>query len=196
MRKQFPLFQNHLDLAHGYWNDIIQPGDTVIDATCGNGHDSLALANMCLSNNSGTLYCLDLQDKAVNNTKQLLTENLSKNQMQHIRFFNQCHSQFPQEILPQSVRLIAYNLGYMPGGDKAFTTMLETTKTSLVNALELLLNSGLISITCYPGHPEGKKEEEALLEFTKSLSPKDWSCSHHRWMNRTASPSLVLIQKA
>jgi hypothetical protein len=40
---------------------VVKPGDVVVDATCGNGADSLALAHLALTDQSGKLYCIDIQ---------------------------------------------------------------------------------------------------------------------------------------
>ena len=75
-------------------------------------------------------------------------------------------------------------------------TETSSTLTDIKNALERICPGGVISITCYPGHPEGKREEEALLSFLSSLDPKFWSFTSTSWNNRNASPSLLLIQKS
>lgn len=193
--KQFPLFQSHLDLAHHYWRTLIKPGDTVIDATCGNGCDSLVLALAALQSDQGKLIAFDKQKEAINNTSQLLKKHLTLEQLSHIQLVHGCHSHFPSEIEKCSVKLIVYNLGYLPGGDKEVTTMRETTLSSIEHALELITPGGGISITCYPGHPAGFEEEEALSLYTASLNPFQWSICHHRWINRKKAPNLLLIQK-
>ncbi len=76
-RARFPLFQSHLDLAHDYWRRIVRPGDTVIDATCGNGADTLMLAKLALTESSGHLYALDIQESAIEETKQRLEKHSS-----------------------------------------------------------------------------------------------------------------------
>ncbi len=195
MYRQFPLFQSHLDLAHQYWETLVKKGDCVIDATCGNGHDSLFLAKLALCPKSGHLYALDKQKAAIESSKENLANHLDPRVYQRIAFAEGCHSTFPNEIQPHSVKLIVYNLGYLPGGDKSKTTKLDSSLVSIRNAQKLIANGGAISITCYPGHPEGKVEEDALLEYSQSLDPKQWSCCHHRWTNRKNAPSLLLIQK-
>ena len=58
MHSSFSLFRSHLDLAHQYFESLLNIGDFVIDATCGNGHDTLALARdnerkvVCVGNSS------------------------------------------------------------------------------------------------------------------------------------------------
>lgn len=190
MRPLFPLFQSPLDLAALYWKKIIQPNDVVIDATCGNGYDTLKL-----SRSAHRLYSFDIQKEAIAQTRLLLEKELSPEELKKVYLEQRCHSTFPNEIKPQTVRLIVYNLGYLPGGNKSFTTTESLTLESLKAAQLLLIEGGVISITCYPGHEEGSKEQETLLEYTKTLSPKEWSCCHHVWVNRNKSPSLLLIQK-
>lgn len=193
MRHSFPLFQSHLDLAHRYWQGVLCPGDLCLDATCGNGHDTLILARLVTE--KGTLYAIDIEQKAIDATTKLLHEHLSEGALPRLKFDLGCHSSLPQEILPESLKLIVYNLGYLPGGNKQKTTHTQTTLTSLHHALLLLKKGGCISVTAYPGHEEGKREEEALIDFFKTLPPQEWNVCHHRFCNRKDSPSLFMIQR-
>jgi hypothetical protein len=190
------LFQSHIDLAHTIWEKIVRPGDTVVDATSGNGHDTLALAKMALTKNEGRLFALDLQKDALASCETKLREHLADPILSRVKLLEQCHSQFPEEIKPGTVSLIVYNLGYLPGGDKSKTTKADTTLQSLQKALLLIQEGGCISITCYPGHSEGLLEEEKLLDFAMQLDPSRFSICHHRWVNRKKSPSLLLIQRS
>ncbi len=195
MRPSFPLFQSHLDLAHSYWSKIVLIGDTVIDATCGNGHDTLKLCQLALSSDKGKVYSIDIQGEAIKSADLFLATHLSSDLRKRVVLEQRCHSTFPECIHPQEVRLIVYNLGYLPGGDKSKTTETLTTLQSLRKAEELLQPGGVISLTCYPGHSEGAKEQEAILDYVSQLSPKEWSCCQHQWLNRQQSPRLLLIQK-
>lgn len=194
MRHLFPLFQSHLDLAHHYWQRLVQPGDCVIDATCGKGWDTLALARLALIPNAGMVYGLDIQEAAIAATRARLHAALDPNSFTRVHLYQQSHHHFPEEISAESIRLIVYNLGYLPGGDKSLTTQVDTTLQSLERALALLQGGGCISLTAYPGHREGEKEQRALIDFASALDPTLWSCCHHCWLNRQASPSLMLIQ--
>ncbi len=195
-RPLFPLFQSHIDLAHAYWERIVLPGDSVIDATCGNGHDTLLLAKIALQEGAlGKVIAIDTQQKAIETTKERLFNHLTEQQFKSVDFRHQSHESFPSEIRPGTIKLITYNLGYLPNGDKTITTKTSTTIQSIENALNLICEGGAISITCYPGHPEGLLEEQALFHFVTNLQPQEWSCCHHRWLNRSKSPSLLLLQK-
>ena len=116
MRKTFPLFQSHLDLAHFYWSQLIHIGDTVIDATCGNGHDTIILGQLALSKEKGRVYAFDIQQEAIESAKNYLSSHFEKDLFGRIDFQIHCHSTFPSSLQAGSVKLIAYNLGYLPGG--------------------------------------------------------------------------------
>ena len=191
MRSQFPLFNTPIDLAHHFWKGLlITSGDVAIDATCGNGKDSLALAQL-LQPLDGKLLCIDIQEKAIENTRALLQKELP-DFARNVHFYQQSHEKLPAT---NAVKLIVFNLGYLPSGDKSLTTKVDSTLQSIQNALEILSLGGVISITCYPGHLEGKKEEEALLKYLSNLDPIHFCFTRFFWSNRNASPSLFLVQK-
>jgi hypothetical protein len=50
---------------------------------------------------------------------------------------------------------VAFNLGYLPGGDKQLKTGAETTLRALKAASNVLQAGGLISVVAYTGHPGG-----------------------------------------
>jgi hypothetical protein len=187
MRANYSLFQSHLDLAHAYWKELILSEDVVIDATCGQGFDSEVLAQLLPKR----IYLFDIQREAIVATQQRL-----RTQPIELQFHQVCHSAIAEYVAKNSVKLIVYNLGYLPGGNKQVTTQADTTVQSVRCALDLLQEGGAISITCYPGHEQGAIEENALLQFCERLSPQDWNICWHRFLNRRAAPSLLLLQKA
>jgi hypothetical protein len=172
-----------LKLAHQIWKSHLRPGNIAIDATCGNGYDTKVLSRFNLAH----LYVFDIQTKALNSTKSRVGE--SKNISYHL----ECHSTLSPVKDP--IDLIVYNLGYLPGGDKSLTTNVQTTIKSIETGMVLLNPGGLISCMLYPGHTEGAREESALLSLVANFSPKKFQVSHHRSINRSKAPSLLLIQK-
>lgn len=185
----------HLSLAHHYWQSYLKNGDIVVDATCGNGLDTLALAKLALTSETGKVYALDIQAEAIKSTKEYLKKNLPDDLFERISLIQGCHSRFPAELARNSVHLIVYNLGYLPKGNKSLTTQVETTLESIQKARNLLAPQGLISIMCYPGHEEGEREEIALKEMLKMWDSHEWNCCYHQWVNRPKSATLFLIRK-
>lgn len=172
----------HIAFAHSFWETLLKPDDVAIDATAGNGHDTLFLSKLL---RQGKLYAFDIQEQAIKQTQLKLEPTGCQ-----IELLCCSHATFPPHILPASVRLIVYNLGYLPGGDKKITTLTSSTLTSLTNALPLIKPGGAISLTLYPGHPEGAYEAQAVLAFAKNL--KGWKIEHKCW---SSSPSVLLMTK-
>ncbi len=176
--------KQHLMCAHNYWKNRVRPGDLVIDATVGNGQDTLFLAT--LLKGEGVLIGYDIQQEALNQA-QLHLYNLPTHERQNIILKCQSHAEFEE----QKAHLIVYNLGYLPGGDKKITTRVETTVQSIKKAL---LIAEAISITCYPGHEEGRREQSALLDLVQALPSNQWNACFHQWLNRPLSPTLLWLQ--
>lgn len=169
----------HLDQAYLYWKNLLKPSDRVIDATCGNGKDSLRLAELVPE---GHVYALDIQEIALQKAKKLIPYS-------NMSYLHQSHTQLPAGAF----KLIVYNLGYLPGGNKDLTTLTSTTLESLEKAAQLIVIGGGLSITCYPGHPEGALEEEAVQGWVRGLDSNNWLIAHHFW--REKSPSLFFAIK-
>lgn len=171
----------HLSLAQRYWQDLLQPADLAIDMTCGNGHDTLFLANL-----GAQVIGFDIQEAAIQATRALVP---------NATLFHCSHDKLEQTPLPCPPKLIVYNLGYLPGGDKAIVTKRSTTMASLQQAIRLIDAGGAISVMCYPGHEEGLKEEQEMVAFVSQLPSLQWSVSHHQWINRLRSPSLIWLTR-
>jgi tRNA1(Val) A37 N6-methylase TrmN6 len=180
-------------LAHRYWEDLLDPSDTAIDATCGNGKDTLKLAQLLPK---GHVIALDIQQKAIEKSSLFLKNHLPSEALERISLFHQSHTDFPPIVYTYKIKLIIYNLGYLPGGgDKKITTQQVTTLESIKKSFNLLTPGGALSIICYPGHPEGAREEESLLEEARALDPLLWTVCYHQWLNHYHAPSLLLIKK-
>lgn len=186
-------FRPHITVGHTCWKRLVKPGDTVIDATCGNGHDTLCLAQLALTSDAGHVFAIDIQPEAIKATQKRLQSHLPEQVYNRVNFLCQGHEQL--SMVPQkSVKLIVYNLGYLPGGDRSKTTKTETTLESISQALGLITSDGFISIACYPGHEEGKKESAAILNYLNSMISSCVLCAHIRYMNCQQAPHLYFVR--
>lgn len=175
-----------VDWAHEYLRGVVQPGDHVVDATVGNGHDTLFLAR--LVGPEGRVDGFDIQLTAIQETRHRL---------EHSGVLGHCHlhhcgHEHLSQVLPVTsagqVRAIVFNLGYLPGADKACITRTDTTLTALDQALELLPPGGRLVVVTYPGHPGGDAETTAVAEKLTALPPQNWSVQHVHTINRTTRP--------
>jgi hypothetical protein len=153
---------NHLLRAHAAWKALLSPSDLAIDATAGGGKDARVLADIL---SEGELAIFDIQEKALAQTQERL-----KGAPARIQLHRACHSTIGSVAWPRPPRLIVFNLGYFPSGNHLITTRVETTRLALEASMKLLTppNGGFLSVTFYPGHPEGAREEQELLPL---LSP-------------------------
>ena len=100
-----------------------------------------------------------------------------------------------------SASLVVFNLGYLPGGDKTIVTTAEGTERALLAAERAVGAGGCVSVTLYPGHEEGRLEEERVLAHASQLPQGMWSVYHCNWLNQRSkrtgirAPSLVLLQR-
>lgn len=159
--------QVHLELEK-----TIRPGDTVIDATAGNGHDTLAKARLVGS--SGKVIAIDRQAAAIASTRSRLQEN---GQLAVCELIEGDHANILHALLAKhraSVAAITFNLGYLPGGEKTITTSPISTLRALDAAKSLLKDGGILLVTAYRGHSGGLAEAKEVAIWMRSLSPEDW----------------------
>lgn len=179
---------SHIDIAHFILSRHVRKGDTVIDATCGNGNDTLHLANLALTPKTGLVYCFDIQEDAINATKNRLKSHPF---FDRIVFSHSSHTNLP-ECTPS---VIVYNLGYLPGGDPSLTTQTEETFFSLDKGLSLLKPGGALSITFYPGHPEGARELSHAQIWSESVRDQGFKIFIYNNFFDTYAPQLWIVKK-
>ena len=176
-------------LAADVLKSAVREGDTVIDATMGNGHDTLFLCG--LVGDQGRVIAFDVQKQAVENTKKRLEE---AGMLSRASLYCLGHEHMAQ--IAQSARAVVFNLGWLPGGDKRVTTRWETTKAALQSALRLLLPQGVLVLCAYPGHAEGERERQNLMDFFSALRPQEFNVLHQKFLNAgPGAPECFVIQK-
>lgn len=164
----------------------LSPGDTVIDATCGNGHDTAAMAKM----GAGTIYAFDVQDSAIRSTKETLTkENIP---LEHVHLILDSHENMCNYI-NEKVQVIVFNLGYLPSANKEVTTQTASTLKAVKAAMQLLKKDGLICISMYSGHHGGTEEKQALLDFAETLDSRTWHVAYINMKNQRNHPPEILL---
>ena len=142
----------------------VRPGETVIDATVGNGHDTVFLAN-CVGE-GGRVIGFDIQERALELTRCRLLENGIA--LERVSLFSRGH-EFMGECVTGPVGAVMFNLGYLPGGDHSITTQTAGTVSALEQAWKLLRPGGLISMLCYRGHPGALDETNAVRRWLEAF---------------------------
>ena len=181
-------------LAQELLHSRLSAGDLVMDATMGNGHDTLFLWKRVQP--TGKVIAFDVQPQAISSTKALLLANGWDGTKSSIDLVLESHRHFTRYI-DRPLKAVMFNLGYLPGSDRKITTNWSEMKP----VMDLLVNQHLavgacVSIVSYPGHQAGKAEQTELLRYVRKLPSKTWGVLEIVRSNVTdAAPMLIIIEK-
>lgn len=177
---------SHL-LIQNYINNYKHENMVLVDATCGRGNDTIFMAN--LVKEFGHIFSYDIQEEAINYTKDVLINNNINNVTLKLK-----SHEFIDE---DSIDLVIFNLGYLPSGDKSITTKSDTTLNGLKKMINrIALNDNmLIILVLYPGHTEGKIESDLIDNYLFNLSSKQYLVTKYQNYNRPTSPFILTISK-
>ena len=177
---------NQIKLAHSIWQTYLIANKNsslrVVDATCGNGHDSLFLSGF----ENVSLHCIDIQESAINSTKLRLSKQTNPN----TEFHHRSHDDL--SFIPGPIDLIVYNLGYLPGSNKKIITTKESTASSIKSAIKKLAPGGMISIMIYTGHSGGIDEKAAINDLLRDLKRNLTTSKYVNHLKPTC-PELIIL---
>ncbi len=169
-----------------------RPGCIAIDATAGNGFDTLFLALHI--GEHGSVFAFDIQQQAIENTRKRLSEAGLIDRVALICNGHESMAEHIPQLLHGFVDIIVFNLGYLPKADKSVITQESTTLQALKISLKLLSKEGYISILAYPGHPGGREETESVKTWARSLSKTSFNVFIHEPVNSgCTSPEWIEI---
>ena len=174
-----------LEMAHDFLSQVITPEDIVVDATMGNGYDTLFLAKLAKQ-----VYAFDIQEQALEKTSQRIQEAGLTN----VDLILQGHETVDQYVT--EVKAAIFNLGYLPSTDKSIITQPQTTLEALEKLCQVLVKGGRIAIMIYYGHEGGDIERDAVLDFVSQLPQQEYTATIYRTLNQINNPPfLVMIEK-
>lgn len=186
-------------LAQHYWNQLLEHkagGQSVfaLDATAGNGHDTLKLAEKV--GPKGRVWAFDVQADAIAASAERL---LSAGFEDRVELICADHAEWPLR-LPEDVKgrldLAVFNLGFLPGSASGRTTLSDSTLKALAPLADWLRPGGLLTVLCYPGHAEGAEETVAVKGWI-GKHRSDFSCwvQHVPQGCKAAPPELHVLMK-
>lgn len=183
------MFPPHpTDLLHLLLRSEIAAGDFAIDATAGNGHDTVFLAQAV--GKTGRVLAIDIQPQAITSTAaRLEIEGLRDRVSVHVG----CHSELAEIAGEEKPSAIIFNLGYLPGSDRSVITRTEKTLKALAAAVEILKPGGVLAVICYTGHEGGGEEAAAVENFIEGL-PKHRTARYGMLSGDKPAPFLLLTR--
>jgi len=169
---------------------IIKKGHVVIDATMGNGYDTVYLGN--LVGETGKVYAFDVQEEALTSTRKKVVRDNMEDRIELILDGHQNLDKYVKE----EVSCVVFNLGYLPRAKHMVITKPDTTLEAIKKSLELLKPNGIISIAAYIGHEGGLDEKNYICEYLDNLDQKQYNVLHMEFTNQINNPpQLILVEK-
>ena len=167
----------------------LYPGARAIDATMGNGQDTLWLCGQV--GETGRVYAFDVQQEAVERTRARLE---AAGMADRAELFHLGH-QHMSTVVQEPVDVVMFNLGWLPGAAHGVTTLTETTLQAVDVALSLLKPEGLLTICVYPGHEEGMRELIALHDWAAALDERRYDAMLRCYLNQPNDPPQLIAIK-
>ena len=173
-----------------FLDKIVQKGDVVIDATMGNGYDTIYLGNLVGEN--GKVYDFDVQEEAIKSTKKKVERD---NMTDRVELILDGHQNLDKYV-KEEVSCVVFNLGYLPRAKHVVITKPDTTLEAIKKSLKLLKPNGIISIAAYIGHEGGLEEKNYICEYLDNLNQNEFNVLHMQFTNQINNPpQLILIEK-
>lgn len=186
-----------LNFAHEWIAGTPVPavGAVAVDATVGNGHDTLFLAEWL--GPDGVVHGFDVQADALAEARRRCESATTPRAVIH---WHETGHEHAAAVLAQAgvvaVSAVMFNLGYRPGGDKTRVTRPDTTRAALDALSARLAPGGRLTVVAYPGHPGGREETDAVLAWAAGLEAATFTAAHHRWLNRGAHrPEVIALER-
>ena len=174
-----------LQMAHAFLEEVVTDEDIVVDATMGNGHDTLFLARLAKK-----VFAFYIQEQAVEQT----TKRLAEAKLDNVELLLTGHENVDQYV--ESIKAAIFNLGYLPSADKTVITQPHTTIQALEKLCQRLVAGGRIAIMIYYGHAGGDVERDAVLDFVSQLPQQEFTVALYKTINQINQPPfLVMIEK-
>lgn len=166
-------------------------GCTAVDATAGNGQDTVFMAEGV--GPDGRVYSLDIQEEALSNTSRLVS---GRGMSERVTTILGGH-QHMDSLVVAPVDAVMFNLGYLPGGSRKVVTAPDTTVAGIRAALSIIRPGGRISIIVYTGHPGAPEESLAVAELLSGLDEREFFVQRMVfWNSHKESPELYFVTRA
>ena len=179
--------------VHYILTNHLHEGGQAIDATAGNGYDTLFLAKQVGS--SGKVIAIDIQDCAIRSTREKLE---SADLIDRVKLVTDDHAAALGKLIVndhEKVAAITFNLGYLPGSDKSIQTRAESTEEALAASIQLLSPGGYLCVTAYRGHAGGTAEAMTVEAFMCKSQMEGHAVDCYEPESSNTPPILWVLRK-
>ncbi|NCG06571.1 MAG: methyltransferase domain-containing protein [Gammaproteobacteria bacterium] len=180
--------------VHHILTNHLQEGDHAIDATAGNGYDTIFLAEQV--GPSGKVTAIDIQDCAIRSTREKLE---SAGLIDRVKLVTGDHAISLRKLIEANrgkIAAVTFNLGYLPGSDKCIQTHAESTEEALAASIQLLTIGGYLCVTAYRGHSGGIAEAETVEAFMHKSQTDGHAVDCYEPESSDSPPILWVLKKS
>lgn len=179
-----------VELCHEFLELHVTPGGLYLDATCGNGNDTLFLCR--LAGQNGRVLAMDIQQKAVDRTNKRLTDAGYEKVGRAVLYD---HAKLAELVQPGTADCVLFNFGWLPGAEHDVHSTADGSVPALRAALEALRPGGVLAAVLYSGKVIGDAEKQAALAFFKALPLTRYTvlvCEFANWAQTAPLPCFVI----
>jgi len=169
--------------AHAVAAAVLGEGELAVDATAGNGHDTVFLAGRVGA--GGRVLAFDVQREAIDSARRRVG---AAGFGDRVRWFGESHARIAERVGGAGVKAVMFNLGYLPGGDRGVITTVGEPLAGLEAARRVLVPGGVIAVVCYTGHAGGEEEAVKVVEWAGSCGGEVGEPA------RAGAPFLVVVR--
>ncbi|MDR3073320.1 MAG: class I SAM-dependent methyltransferase, partial [Deltaproteobacteria bacterium] len=159
-----------------------EPLPLAVDATAGNGHDTLFLASAI--GERGHVWAFDVQEAALASARARVEAAGFASRVSFALSGHETLSAALPEDASGRVWAAAFNLGFLPGSDKTVTTRAENTLAALKSLAVLTAPGGVLSVHAYAGHKGGEDELRAVNAWFAGLGWDVWRVAGYSFINK------------
>ncbi len=170
----------------------LREGSYAVDATAGNGFDTVFLAQ-CVGE-SGKVFAVDLQPSAVMRTRERVEALGLSERVECVQGDHADLGQMLAERNCADIDCAMFNLGYLPHGDKSIVTRPASTLHALQSIDRVLVAGEIVSLLVYVGHEEGQEEGRVVRRWIEEQGDRyEVKC----WTDdgNIKSPTLWFLRK-
>jgi tRNA G37 N-methylase Trm5 len=179
------MIKKVIPFVHNKLKEIVTTDDYVVDGTCGNGYDTLFLARIARK-----VYAFDVQELAIENTK----ERLERNRIHNVQMVFDSHENVDQYV-EENLKAALFNLGHLPGSDKRVATSGPSTINAIKKIQKKLVPGGMIALVVYVGKYGSEEESNELLDFVQSLPYDEYHIIKYCYLNKEKAPYVIIMEK-
>ena len=179
-----------VQLCHEFLEMHLTPGGLFLDATCGNGNDTLFLCRVAGQN--GRVLAMDIQQQAVDRMNRRLKE-AGYDKIGRAVCYD--HAKLAELVQPGKVDCVLFNFGWLPGAEHDVHSTADGSLPALRAALDALRPGGVLAAVLYSGKVIGDSEKRAALAFFKALPLTQYTvlvCEFANWAETAPLPCFVI----